>query len=71
MGEFKMSSTMLTLGNSRPMTGVVSSNANPSRVPVFFSGAGYADSGVTTFPLCEGSVSVGASDKILGAMMTR
>lgn len=53
------------------MTGVVSSNANPSRVPVFFSGAGYADSGVTTFPLCEGSVSVGASDKILGAMMTR
>lgn len=42
-GAFRRSSTMLAVGNSRPITGVTSSESNLSKEPLCFKGCGYAE----------------------------
>lgn len=69
LGAFRRSSTMLTVGYSRPMIGVVSSNANSSKAPLGFSGAGYRGWSVGPSPLDAGCEWMGRSADSPGAMI--
>ena len=59
---------MLTVGYSRPMTGVVSSKANLSKAPLAFKGVGYSGWLIFTSPE-EGCEWMGRSVESPGAMI--